>query len=55
MEFDFWQTITSLSFVVTFSLVVGAFLPLVYSIYSTWEKGKEQVVYEVLEQIDAAE
>lgn len=55
MEFSFWQTVTSFGFIVTFSIVAGAFLPLLYSLYVTWENNKEDVVYEVVEQIEQSE
>ena len=42
MQFDFWAQAVDLRFLVTFALVVGAFLPLGYSFWRTWQAEVDQ-------------
>lgn len=42
-DYNFWQYITSLQFLVPTGLVLAGFLPLVWSIWRTWEENAYKV------------
>lgn len=42
MSLNFWDQALGFGFMVTFLLVLGAFLPLVISIWRTWLEHEEQ-------------
>ena len=42
-DYNFWQYITSLQFLVPAGLVLAGFLPLVWSIWRTWEENAYKV------------
>lgn len=46
MQFDFWAQAVDLRFLITFALVMGAFVPLVYSLWRTWQTDADQEALE---------
>lgn len=43
---EFWEYVLNPTFLVTFGLVLGAFLPLVLSIWITWTENGEKLDFE---------
>lgn len=41
-EFNYWDYVLSPGFLIPFALVLGGFVPLLYSIYVTWQENKHK-------------
>ena len=42
MSFEFWDIVINPRFLITFTIVVGGFVPLLYSVWKTYLAGKEE-------------